>query len=183
MLNSKNKIIITSLFGSLSFALKAQAICPVCVIAVSAGLGLSEYLGIDDTIAGVWIGGLLVSLIIWTINWFNKKNWPAIVNDAGQNRSLNNRDLRDVAIVILYYALTFWPLWIKNFIGSPANRLFGLDKLILGTVLGSLVFLAMTLWYNSIKKRRGHAHFPYEKVVMPLSALFILSLVFYLIVR
>ena len=37
-------------------ALPAQAVCPVCIVAVGAGLGLSEYLGIDDTIAGVWIG-------------------------------------------------------------------------------------------------------------------------------
>ncbi len=35
----------------------AQAICPICTIAVGAGVGFSRYLGIDDTIAGLWIGG------------------------------------------------------------------------------------------------------------------------------
>jgi len=169
---NKNKIIALSLTGGLTFALKAQAICPVCVIAVGAGLGLSEYLGIDDTIAGVWIGGLLISLIIWTINWLNKKNWL-----------FGNKDWRDILIAILYYGLTLWPLWGQGFIGSPANRLWGLDKLILGVAAGSLGFLIMTIWYDHLKKRRGHAHFPFQKVVMPVSALIVLSLVFYFLTK
>ena len=73
------------------FALPAKAICPVCIVAVGAGLGLSEYLGIDDSIAGVWIGGMLVAMIIWTIDWFNKKNWK-----------FGNKDLRDVLTTIIY---------------------------------------------------------------------------------
>ncbi len=43
-------------------------------MAVAAGIGLSRWLGIDDTITGLWIGGLIISLAIWTINWIIKKN-------------------------------------------------------------------------------------------------------------
>jgi len=170
----------------LSFAaLPAYAVCPVCIVAVGAGLGLSEYLGIDNTIAGLWIGGLLVSMIVWTINWFNKKKWftspmGGLFRSSGQ---FNNQDLRDIIIVILYYGLTFWPLWSKNLIGHPASRLWGIDKVVLGTVVGSLVFLLMTLWYNNIKKRRGHAHFPYEKVAMPVAGLLIFSFLFYFLTK
>lgn len=153
-------------------ALPARAVCPVCIVAVGAGLGLSEYLGIDNTIAGVWIGGLLVAMIIWTISWLNKKNWQ-----------FGNKDLRDILIVILYYGLTFWPLWAKDLIGHPANRLWGVDKVILGSIIGSLAFLVMTLWYNNIKNRRGHAHFPYQKVAMPISSLLILSFIFYFLTK
>lgn len=172
MHSTPNKIITLAAAGTFAFALKAQAVCPVCVIAVGAGLGLSEYLGIDDTIAGVWIGGLLISLIIWTINWLNKKNWL-----------FGNKDLRDILIVILYYGLTLWPLWGKGFIGNPAHRLWGLDKLMLGVAAGSVGFLILTLWYDRIKKRRGRAHFPFQKVAMPVSALIVLSLVFYFLTR
>lgn len=153
-------------------AAPAYAVCPVCIVAVGAGLGLSEYLGIDNTIAGTWIGGLLVAMTIWTIEWLNKKNWL-----------FGNKDLRDIIIVILYYGLTFWPLWSQNLIGHPASRLWGVDKVIAGTIVGSLVFLLLTLWYNNIKKRRGHAHFPYEKVVMPVSGLIVLSFFFYFLTR
>ncbi len=48
--------------------------CPVCTIAVGAGIGLSRWLGVDDLISGLWIGGLIVSLIGMTILWLNKKN-------------------------------------------------------------------------------------------------------------
>lgn len=169
---NKNKIIALASAGGLAFAVKAQAVCPVCVIAVGAGLGLSEYLGIDDTVAGVWIGGMLVAVTIWTINWLNKKNW-----------SLGNKDIRDLLIALLYYGLTLWPLWGQGFIGNPANRLWGLDKLIIGVGAGSLGFLIFTLWYDRIKKRRGRAYFPFQKVAMPVGALAVLSLVFYLLTK
>ncbi len=153
-------------------ALPAKAVCPVCVIAVGAGLGLSEYLGIDDAIAGIWIGGLLVSMIAWTINWFNKKNY-----------SFGNKDLRDILTAIIYYAMVIWPLMTKKFIGRPGNELWGLDKLALGIFIGSVAFLAATLWYNQIKKRRGRAHFAFQKVAMPVGALLIFSFVFYFLTR
>lgn len=153
--------------------LPAQAVCPVCIVAVGAGLGLSEYLGIDDSIAGVWIGGLLVAMTAWTINWFNKKNW-----------NFGNQELRDILVTILYYVMVIWPLMAQDFIGQFGNTLFGVDKLGLGLVLGSLGFLAATLWYNSIKKKNNdHAWFPFQKVVWPLSALIILSFVFYFLTR
>lgn len=167
------KLLFLTLPFSALFALPAKAICPVCVVAVGAGLGLSEYLGIDDTIAGVWIGGLLVSMIAWTINWFNTKNWK-----------LGNKDLRDILITIIYYVAIIWPLMTQDFIGHPWNKLFGIDKLILGIIFGSLGFLGAMLWYNDIKKKNnGHAQFPFQKVAWPLGALIILSFVFYLIIR
>lgn len=162
-------------------AAPAKAVCPVCVVAVGAGLGLSEYLGIDDTIAGVWIGGLLVAMIIWTINWFNKKNWLA---DRKEGNKVGNKDIRDILITGVYYAMVIWPLISQGFIGNPDNRLLGIDKIILGTGLGSLGFLAATLWYNDLKKKNnGHAWFPFQKVAWPFGALVILSLIFYFLTK
>lgn len=167
------KVLYLLIPGLSLMALPAKAVCPVCVIAVGAGLGLSEYLGIDDTIAGVWIGGMLVAMIAWTINWLNKKNWK-----------LGNRNLRDLLITIIYYVLVIWPLMKKNIIGNPFNKLWGIDKLILGIVLGSLGFLLTNLWYNHLKKKNNnHAWFPFQKVVWPVGALLILSLIFYFLTK
>ncbi|MEI6529617.1 MAG: hypothetical protein WCN88_04490 [Candidatus Falkowbacteria bacterium] len=167
------KLFYISLPSLALFALPAKAICPVCVVAVGAGLGLSEYLGIDDSIAGVWIGGMMVSLIAWTINWLNKKNWK-----------FGNKDLRDILITIAYYVMVIWPLLAKDMIGHPWNKLFGIDKLALGITVGSLGFLLATLWYSDIKKKNdGHAQFPFQKVAWPVGALIILSFVFYLLIR
>lgn len=173
-MNKLNKKLLFLSLPTLSlFALPAKAVCPVCVVAVGAGLSLSEYLGIDDTIAGVWIGGMIVSMIAWNINWFNKKGWM-----------FGNKDLRDILTTIIYYTMVIWPLMSKGIIGNPTNKLFGMDKLALGIVFGSLAFLSSTLWYNNIKKNNGgHAQFPFQKVAWPVGSLIILSLVFYIIVK
>lgn len=146
----------------------AKAVCPICTVAVCASVGLSRWLGIDDTITGLWIGGLIVSLIIWTINWLNQKE----IKFYG----------RKILVVLFYYVLAIWPLSYYNMIGHPLNKLWGFDKLILGISLGSIAFLTGHLWYEYLKKKNGgKAYFPFQKVVMPVGVLAFLSLLFYFI--
>lgn len=164
----KNKFIIPALM--LVAALPAKAVCPVCVVAVGAGLGLSQYLGIDDTVAGVWVGGLLAAISFWTIDWCQKKNWL-----------INYKTWRDLGIFILYYGLTIWPLWNQGLMGHPINTLWGIDKLLLGIIVGSASLTGASFLYESMKKRNGRPHFPYEKVALPLVSLIFFSLVFYLL--
>lgn len=159
--------LLTILFLFLLIPKAAGAICPACTVAVAGGLGLSRWLGIDDVISGLWIGGLLVSLIIWTEDWFTKKKfWPI--------------KYRWLVTLAAYVLLTLVPLYFAGIIGHPFNTLWGIDKLILGTVLGGLVFYYGGVWsYQEIKKRRGgHACFPYQKIAMPVGILVLISLFF-----
>jgi len=55
------------------WAQKAAAICPVCTVTVGAGIGLSRWLGIDDSITGLWLGAFLLSISLWTIDWLDRK--------------------------------------------------------------------------------------------------------------
>ncbi|MCX6758246.1 MAG: hypothetical protein NTX14_00890, partial [Candidatus Nealsonbacteria bacterium] len=58
------------------------------------------------------------------------------------------------------------------------------DKLILGIAAGASGFYFGAILYEYLKeKNNGHAHFPYEKVVMPIIPLVILSLLFYLLTK
>jgi len=165
------------LFGILVTLLpfSAQAVCPLCTVAVGAGVGLSRYFGIDDTITGLWIGGLIVSLIIWTLGWLEKKS----IRFKG----------RQVLTILLYYVAVILPLYFKGFIGHPQNSLFcwcGLhwDKLLVGIGLGSLGFYAGAKWYFYLKEKHGgRAYFPFQKVVMPIAPLIILTIIFYLIIK
>jgi hypothetical protein len=146
----------------------ARAVCPICTVVVCASVGLSRWLGVDDTITGLWIGGLAVSLIIWTVDWLNKKNI----------RFMGRKPL----IVAGYYFLIIWPLYHYNMIGHPLNKLWGVDKLLLGITLGSIGFIMGVLINHYLKKiNGGQAYFPFQKVVMPVSLLAILNLVLYLI--
>lgn len=168
------KIITPLLIGAASLiAIPAKAVCPVCVVAVGAGLGLSRVLGIDDTITGLWIGGLTVAMIMWTINWARPKI-----------KKVKLIPVWNVLIVIAYYAMIAWPLATQNFIGHPLNTLWGIDKILLGIGLGSVLFLAMSQLYLYLKKNNNNrAYFPFQKVVMPFGALAFFSLIFYLLTR
>src|SRR3989344_3021049 len=52
----------------------AYAVCPICTVAVGAGLGLSRYFGIDDAVSSIWIGGIFLSSSFWLSDWLDKKN-------------------------------------------------------------------------------------------------------------
>ena len=161
----------TAIFAAsyLLFATTTRAQCPVCTVGVIAGLGLSRWLGIDDTVSGVWIGALLVSLIAWTLRWFKKKK----IKFFGMAP----------ITAIVYYGMVILPLYWEKIIGHPFNRLWGIDKLIVGISFGSIIFVIAILIYEIMKKKNGHAHFSYEKVVIPISSLIILSVIFYFITR
>lgn len=148
----------------------AHAVCPVCTVGVVAGVGLSRWLKIDDSITGLWIGGLTVSLIIWTINWLEKRKIRYI--------------FRKLSVIALYYGLIVVPLFFTDIIGHELNRLWGIDKLLLGIILGSVLFLAGNVYYEYLKKNNGdRAYFPFQKVVMPIAPLVILSIIFYFITK
>ncbi len=150
--------------------LSAKAVCPICTVAVCASVGLSRWLGVDDTITGLWIGGLAVSLIIWTVDYLNKKN----IRFYG----------RKILTVIFYYVIIIWPLYFFNLAGHPLNKLWGVDKLMLGLIIGSLVFiLAVVSEFYLKKKNNGKAYFPFQKVAFPIGFLLIASLAFYLICK
>jgi hypothetical protein len=169
----KTKKLLYFSLATLGFsATPIYAVCPLCVVAIGAGLGLSKYLGIDDTISGLWIGAMLWALVVITIDWLEKKKWLTIW-----------RNTRNILIILFYYGLTIWPLWEKGFIGQPSHEIWRIDKLILGIIIGTLTLGISDESYKIIKKtNNGHAQFPYQKVVMPIVALLIFSLMFYFLI-
>lgn len=164
--NLIRSISITFTLASIFIARKAYAFCPVCTLAIGAGLVLLEKYGVDNTISGVWIGALTLSSAFWTVNWLKKKNitFPYITP----------------AMIVFYYACVIWPLWYKDVIGLPGKSLWGIDKVVLGMAFGSVFFYLGGLWYEKIKaKNGGHAWFPFQKIVWAISPLIILSAIFY----
>jgi len=171
---SKFKII--NLFLWLLFAIlfvfpdRAFAFCPVCTIAVGAGVGLSRYFGVDDTITGLWVGALVVSMIMWTINWLNTKKIKFIG--------------RKIIITLAYYGFIVIPFFYTGIMGHPLNKIWGVDKLLVGIIIGSIFFFIFGQGYQYMKKRNNDkAYFPFQKVVMPVSPLIILTIIFYFITR
>jgi len=175
LFNRMKKTAVFLLFfwaASLLLFRKALAVCPICTVAVGAGVGFSRWLGIDDTITGLWVGGLIVSMISWTESWLEKKN----IRFRG----------RIYANVLGYYVLVVLPLYYAGIIGNPLNTLCacGLDKLLFGIIAGSLAFWFGASWYFYLKeKNNGHAYFPFQKVVMPIFPLLVLSAIYYFLTK
>jgi hypothetical protein len=160
------KILITIGIAFLALPKLTFAVCPVCTVAVGAGLGLAEYFGIDDSISGLWIGALIVSMSLWTINWLDGKN----IRFKG----------RKILIFLAYYAIIILPLYWKGKIGHPLNRLCGIDKLLFGIILGSILFSAGVLFHNYIRKRNGNiSYFKGQKIVFGVAPLVIASIILY----
>jgi len=168
---NKNKITIASVvsFVGLFFAQAALAVCPVCVIGVSAGVGLARWLKIDDTITGLWIGGLTIGMVMWTIEWFNKKN----IKFKG----------RDILTFLAYYTMVLWPLYSIEVIGNQYHTIWGMDKLILTIFIGSAAFIGFEKWYRAMRAKNGKSLFRYQKVVWAWLPLIILSIIFFFITR
>jgi hypothetical protein len=144
--------------------------CPVCTVTVIAGLGLSRLLGIDDLITSIWIGGFILSFSFITIDWINKK-WPKLLIEK-----------YTYPIIVLMYLLVLIPLKLNGSIGIAANTLWGIDKILLGTIVGSVVFMIGIMADKFQRIRFKKIFFPFQKVVFPVVALLLTSIVFWFVI-
>lgn len=103
-----------------------------------------------------------MSSSLWLIDWLKKKNLKFL-------------------IIFVMYLLVLGPLAWKDIIGHPFNTIWGVDKLILGTVLGSLGFLGGMRLDKKIRKIKGKQFFKYQKIILPVSFLVIFSILMYLV--
>ncbi len=142
----------------------ANPACAVCTVAVGASLEVARRYGVDDAVVGVWAGALLALLGYWLILWFDKKGW----NFAGRNLLLMALSIGSIGF--MYLDMPYSPQTIACFY---------MDPLLFSTLLGALVFIYVSKFYQWLKQKNGgHAHFPFEKVVLPVLALALLSIYF-----
>lgn len=164
----KTLIFLLSSALFLVFTKPVQAVCPICTAAVAGGLGISRWLGIDDSVVGLWIGALVVSASLWLAGFFEKK-WPQLPSKK--------------LLSLIVFALFFLPiLWIAGVIGLPGNTLMGIDKILLGIGVGAVVFfIAAALDIYLKRTNEGKVIIYYQKVIIPVFLLSLASFIFYLI--
>jgi hypothetical protein len=151
----------------LSFKL-VGAVCPLCTVVVGAGVGLSRYLGIDDTITGLWLGALILSSSLWLIDWFEKRKIKFFA--------------RDQITIASFYLIVLLPLYFSGLMGNKSNTFLGIDKLLLGSFLGTVIFAKAVFADKYLRKLNNNkALFPYQKVITPIVFLIIASIIVYLL--
>ncbi len=160
------------LVPSTSFAF-VTLVCDLCTLGVVAGLSISRYLWVDDSVVGVWVGACIVALIIMTNAYLEKKN-------------IRFR-FRDTVIALSYVVFSYGSLYYAGVIGLYRNTFLKstsifLDKILISSVIGGGVLIGGSLLYQFLKARNNNkAHFPFEKVAIPLVLLTITSALFYFI--
>ena len=139
-------------------------------MAVAAGLGISRWIGIDDAVTGVWIGGLIVSSGLWLTDWLTKKKWQI--------------PFPKILSTLLMILFVVPPLYWSHMIGLPQNTLWGVDKIILGTISGIAVFITavfVDLWLRTT--HNGKVYIYFQKVIIPVLLLTFSSFAFYIITK
>ena len=145
----------------------ANPACAVCTVAVGASLEIARSLGVDDSVVGVWAGGFLALLGYWLILWFDRKGWRFFGRDV-------------LLMAVSVGSIGF--MYLTDFMYSPKvlGYIFYMDPLLFSTIFGALVLIYSSKFYQWMKARNGgHAHFPFEKVVVPVAALALVSIYFY----
>jgi hypothetical protein len=145
--------------------------CPVCTVGVVAGLGISRLLGIDDVVSAIWIGAFILSFSFITNDWIAGK-WPKF-----------NPKYYYFPMFVLMYLFVLIPLRLNGTIGIIGNSLWGVDKIVLGIIVGSLTLLLGGYADKYQRKKFKKIFFNFQKVVFPIVALIILSVVFYYITK
>lgn len=146
-----------------SVSVSANPACALCTVAIGASLEIARKLGVSDAVVGLWAGALLTLLGYWTIKFFDKKGW----NFWGRNVLLILLSVSMMAFVYLG-DIVYSPIWICGFLY--------IDPILFGTLLGMSVFVLVEKLYDWMKKKNGNkAHFPFEKVVLPVVVLGLIS--------
>lgn len=128
----------------------------VCPVLLGASLGIARHLGVKDEVVGVLFGAFLAVIGYWLIRFCDKRNWKF----PGRDAILMLFSLSSAGFI---YAgtLTYKPMlhW----------HLLYIDSFLLATLCGAAAHIAGVHLYAWLKKKNGgHAHFPFEKVVVPL---------------
>lgn len=69
---------------------------------------------------------------------------------------------------------------MNGIMGHELNKLWGIDKILLGIIIGSVAFMGGAISHILVKKRNNNkVYFPLQQVVIPVLPLIGLSIIFY----
>ena len=155
-------------FFSFLFATSASAHCPLCVIGAGIGVSLSRLLGVDDSITGIWLAAFLGATSFWfTTFTLRKIKFP-------QKKAI---------VYALFFASTLWSFYQFKLIDFHAGLIWGIPKLTFGILIGGICFYLVDIIDALLIKLHHGVFFPYQRMVVSLGSIWILSLLMYIFIN
>ena len=152
----KSFLLIMVMAAALPVKALANPACAVCTVAIGASLSVARKMGVEDSIVGLWAGALLTLLGYWSIMFFDKRNW----HFRG----------RDFLLLLLSVGMIGF-IYVAEVDYTPVViwKIFYMDTILFSSLLGMLIYIGSQKLYQRMKAGDGgHAHFPFEKVVLPI---------------
>ncbi|MEW6295240.1 MAG: hypothetical protein AB1467_02995 [Candidatus Diapherotrites archaeon] len=162
---NKALIAFASLVLLLSIASFASAHCPLCTGAAAGAVAAARFYGVDDAIVGVWLGAFIISTALWFDRILKKRYIP----------------MQTFSIIILALVMTLVPFYFAGLFGGMHKTLFGIDRLFVGIVSGSILTYLGFILSNEIKKENKKVLFPFQSIILTFAILLIASLMFWLV--
>jgi len=159
-----------------------MAHCPLCTTGAVVGIGFAKAYGVDDSISGLLIGALIASTGLWINNILKRKkiNFP----------------LQAFLLIVVSFLLFAVPFYIKGIIinfamvkSMPETHsmlgmgIYGIDKLLFGMILGTILISGVFSLSDYIKEKRGKRLFKYQGIIFMIATLIIVSLILWLITK
>jgi hypothetical protein len=161
--------LLAALFGVQysMFATNILAHCPLCTAGAGAGLALSRWLGIDDSITGIWIAAFIGATSLWMVSSIKKKYIP----------------FQNSILYLAVFVSTVWSFYAFNLVNDHAGLIMGYPKVIAGMGAGGVIFYAVELINQLIKRVRGSVLFPYQPIAFSLGAMLATSAGMYIFIN
>ena len=157
-------LIISLLLATNAFAQACTAVCPA---AIGLLLLIAQKTGVKIEVVGVLSGALLSIVGYILIKIFNKRNWHFWMRDQ---------------ILMLFAISLVGFVYLKDLEYTPGlvwNFIY-IDSFLFACICGAVTHIIGVHLYAWMKEKNGgHAHFPFEKVLVPILCDLLMCYVFW----
>ena len=156
---------------------KLLAHCPLCTAGAGAAAAGAAMLGVKFEVIGLLIGAFAAALGFYIANRIKRKFFP------GQKWVIviGTFLLTVLPLLPLFDSYTSFTIYLYGDLGTPLNRVYLIDRFLIGSILGGGVMLAIPYISSGIAKLRDGKRFPYQSLVVTFITLVILAVILQLV--
>ncbi len=137
----------------------ALAHCPLCTAATGSAVALTRFYGVDDLVVGTFIGGFVISTAFWLNRILRKRN-----------KGKDYIPFQSAILILLSFVLTFISFQVAGI--YSVKKLLGVDSILMGMFVGSIVTLFAFSFNDFIKRRNGNKNYiPFQVIFITLAFL------------